>query len=111
MATIEKMQAATERDHAIARNIVSQVNAMTLMASGFTSYVAVPNGAEIDFRLARAYGHRTVEVTLNKWDMYDVTVYRFGRNMKKHLVIEYTMVFADQLDQLIYDGINKSCER
>jgi hypothetical protein len=111
MTTIAKNLEATERDRAIARTIVSQVSNSTKLGNGFTNAAAITSGVEMDFRLCRPYGHRTVEITLTGMDYYNVTVYRFGRNFVKHLVKTYKEIDCFQLDEIVWDGIALSCKR
>lgn len=100
---------ATERDASIARNLVNQIGRMTLAGNGFTGYTAIPNGAELDFRLSRPFGHRSIYITLNAMDTYDMKVVRYGKNFREYTVVEYSGVFFDQLNDLIWEGIAKSC--
>ena len=104
--------APSDRDMQISKTVVSQIQAMTLLGCGY--YGSMSCGDQVTvlkFRLARAYGHREIVVRLNGADLYDVVVYRFGRNFAKILVSEHSDIYCDQLDQIVYDGIAKSCER
>lgn len=98
-----------DRERAIAQIIVGQIQPLTLMGCGFVGYVPRMSGTLLRFRLAgRAYGVREVEIVLNGADYYDVTVYRYGKGMKKILVTESKDVDCERLDGVVYDGIAKS---
>ena len=106
---IELAKQATERDASIARTIVSQIDRMTLAGNGFSQYSAIPSGAELEFRLSRPYGHRSIFITLNAMDTYTIKTVRFGKNFKEHVVAEHDGIFFDQLDEVIWGDISKSC--
>lgn len=107
---IELMKQATERDRGIAQTIRNQISNITLLANGFHAYCAIPNGAELEFRLSRPYGHRSIFITLNGLDYYDIKVVKFGRNLNPKTVREYSNVDFTQLDELIHEGIARSCD-
>lgn len=100
---------ATDRDSAIASTIKKQIGFMTLAGNGFHHYNAIPNGAEFEFRLSRPYGHRSIFITLGAMDTYTVKTIRFGKNAKQHVVAEHEGVYFDQLDDIIWSDIAKSC--
>lgn len=106
---IELATQATERDASIARTLVNQIGKMTLAGNGFTGFAAIPNGAELEFRLSRPYGHRSIFITLNGKDLYDMKVVRFGKNFREYTVVEYTDVYFDQMNDRIWEGISQSC--
>jgi hypothetical protein len=101
---------ATKRDIAIAKTLIDQIAPVTLLGQGFRFYTPITNGALLDFQLARAYGHRTITITLNARDWYDVTTYRTGRNGSLHLVSELYDVGNEQLDRIVWSQIAKSCD-
>jgi hypothetical protein len=100
----------TERDIAIAKTLIGQIAFHTLLGQGFRFYTAITCGAILDFQLARPYGHRTMTITLNPHDYYDVTTYRTGRNGSLHLVSEINDVDNEQLDRIVWSQIAKSCD-
>lgn len=108
---IELTKQANERDTAIANTISKQIPMMTMLGNGFTKYAPIPKGAEFEFRLSRPYGHRSIFITLNSMDMYDVKTVRFGRNFKEYVVAEHSNIFAENLSEIIWQDIATSCER
>jgi hypothetical protein len=106
---IELAKQATERDRAIANIIIKQIDGMTLIGNGAAGYAAIPNGVQIDFKLSRAYGHRSIFITLNAMDMYDIKTVRYGKNFKEYDVAEHSDIIFDQLDDIIWGDIAKSC--
>ena len=106
---ITMTQQASERDVFIANNIMKQIDEMTLVGNGFTSRSAIPNGVQIDFHLSRPFGHRSIFITLNAWDMYEIKTVRYGKNFKEHVVAEHSDIMFDQLNDIIWGDISKSC--
>lgn len=106
---VELASKATDRDRSIANTVVKQIDSMTLLGNGFAGFNAIPNGAELEFRLSRPYGHRSIFITLNAMDEYDVKTVRFGKNFKQYDVAEHNGVHFDQLSELIWQDIAKSC--
>lgn len=107
---IELMKQATERDHTIGQTLMRQIHPMTLLANGFKQWGSIPNGAELEFRLSRPYGHRSIFITLNGNDYYDMKVVKFGKNFTPKTVREYNDVDFTQLNELIHEGIARSCD-
>jgi hypothetical protein len=101
---------ATKCDIAITRTIIGQISPVTLLGQGFRFYTPITNGAILDFQLARSYGHRTMTITLNARNWYDLTTYRTGRNGSLHLVSELNDVDNEQLDPIVWSQIAKSCD-
>jgi hypothetical protein len=99
----------SERDVRIAETIVSQIPKFTLMGCGFTGSSVVERGANLTFALARPYGRRRIEITLNYGDLYDITVYRWGKAIDEIKVTEFKDVFYTELADRIIEGIDQSC--
>lgn len=108
---IELAKQATDRDRSIATTLIKQIDKGTLLGNGFSSFSAIPNGAELEFRLSRPYGHRSIFITLNAMDYYNVKTVRYGKNFKEYDVAEHEMVSFDQISEIIWSDISKSCER
>jgi hypothetical protein len=102
--------ATDPRSHQICETIASQISPMTKMANGWTAHFAIESGALCSFKLSGPYGQRFITVTLNAWDTYDVTCYRVGKGGKVIVTGGSTMVYADQLNEMIFFLIDKSCD-
>lgn len=111
MTNIANSVLATTEDAVRAQSILCHMQDATLMGTGFTTFGPIPGGIEMDFHLARPYGHRSIEIVSDSNEhLYTVTVYRFGKNFKKHLVMTTPNVWITALDNAVWQGVNKSCE-